>query len=1063
MFRSPFSRADDSLPVGVTDVANLLWQLVASPERIIEVPRAELLDRLGWTDLFRVRHHHDFPIDRKVYRPPPSARLALERLLDDTGRGYVAVVGPPGSGKSSLLTETLRIRPERVMRYYAFVPGDSSGALRGEALSFLHDTVVRLRSLGFGSRELLHDDRDWLQRELSLQLQHLGQRFSEHGERTILLVDGMDQATREPLPERALMGDLPEPAAVPPGVLIVLGTQTTDLPNLSADIQSQVRSSNRRLELGPLDSATVDAVIDGWDIAPAILANQRRQIHRLSAGHPLTLAYVLRQIADAPTVERARRLDSAPAYEGDLWAYYESHWRSLERDPDVASALILIARLRGSIDIPWLIDHLDAPGVGTRLADRAGHYFRRPASERWAFFHDSFRQFLVERTVIDDRAIHRRIARWFQSVPGSPELLYHHLKAGDEDDALGLATFDYFRGQLRHRRPPEAIEADVRTLAGVAAARHNVAVLVRLMFIAAEMEHRAIYMDRPYLVRVLAALGDTDAVIAFAEQPARAGDRERVRLDASLALARAGAEEAASRLLDEASSDLFREPGSFAREGIEDAQTWGRACARLLQAPAIAEVVVALRNADANSAAARVGAFAAAAVEELVEAGELDLARAVASYLDLDVEGEPDARAKSYVNILEKYRLTGQDEAHASLALSAIEELRGRPLSQATLYRLLFELAAAGVAEAPEIVKRLDGPGPVDLTRLEGFGRYLPAMWWTAVRAATGAEIDLGRLRQELGAQADARLLKVAHALGQVLGSTVVKPLDVWTFREKALEIIRSFVLGRNRRPMDDYPLEEARFGAHDALIQAAAYLGHTHLDALLSLLEDEWARPLVGWPDELKRRILRAYLRLDRYQSRVGPLLGALNAHPPQGDVTSRFVTLMDYADSWLALGERERALEAVTRALESGFGVGYRKDYQLDFWLPWLEKVGRVDPSAMPHRIAVIAGSLKELDDLTEGRATELAASSLIEIAAGWQPAAGATLLRWLLDTGAITFRGGVLAVLKSAIEHGADPAAVAAFTGAWTIPLEREAETKYATALCGRLGGRGIQSRR
>jgi tetratricopeptide (TPR) repeat protein len=1050
--------------VGITDIANVLWQFVASPERIIEVSRAELLDRLGWTDLFRFRHHHDFPVDRRVYRPPPSARLALDRLLGEATGGYIAVVGPPGSGKSSLLTESLRLRRERVVRYYAFVPGDSAAAVRGEALTFLHDTVLRLRRLGFSSRELLRDDPHWLQRELGIQLQLLGRSFEEKGEQTILLVDGLDHATRDPQPERAFLAVLPEPDAVPPGVLIVLGTQTTELQSLSASIRTQVSMPDRRLEVAPLDGATVDAVIDSWGITPSISADDRRSVHRVANGHPLTLTYVLRQVADAPPDERARRLLSAPTYGGDLRAYYESHWTTLQTDEQVAAALLHAARLRGPIDIPWLVNHLDSPGVGTRLVDRAGHYFRRPAPDRWTFFHDSFRQFLVERTATDDLAIHRRIAQWLESKHGSPELLYHRLKAGDDEGALALATFGYFRGQLGGARPQEAIERDARLLAGVAAARRDVDLLVRLMFIAAEMANRAYFVDRPHLVRVLAGLGDIAAVIAFAEQPAQLGERDRIGLDASLALARAGALEPAMRLLDEENSDLLRDPGSFAREWIEDVRTWGRASARLLQDAAIAEVMDALRTADAGSGNSRVGFFATAAVEELVATGELERASAVASSLDLDAEGESDACARAHVSLLEGYRLSGGNEAQASLAHHAIDLLRGRPLSHEALYRLMFELAAARLPDVPDIVTRLEGPGTLDLTGLEGFRRYRPAMWWTAVRTATGGSVDANALEQQLGEHADAGVVRVVHTLGQLLGSAVAKPIDVWSFRERALEITRSFVLGRGKRPLDDYPLEQARFGAHDALIKSAMYLGGSHLDTLFSLYEEEWARPHVGWPDELKRRILRTYLPLGGYEARVRPLLSALNSPPPRGDVSSRFVTLLEYAESWLALGDRERARDAVVQALESGFGVGYRKDYQLDFWLPWLEKMRQVDPAGMPARLAAMAGPLKELDDLTEGRATELAASSLVEIAAGWQPAAGSALLRWLLDAGAVTFHGGVLALLTKGIEVGADPAAVASLAGAWTIPLEREAQTSFATALCRRLAAaassRGVE---
>ena len=55
-----------------------------------------------------------------------------------------------GSGKSTLLKQCLRTRPERVIRYYAYVP-DAQDPLqvRGEATNFLHDLVLALEQSGF--------------------------------------------------------------------------------------------------------------------------------------------------------------------------------------------------------------------------------------------------------------------------------------------------------------------------------------------------------------------------------------------------------------------------------------------------------------------------------------------------------------------------------------------------------------------------------------------------------------------------------------------------------------------------------------------------------------------------------------------------------------------------------------------------------------------------------------------------------------------------------------------------------------------------------------------------
>lgn len=139
------------------------------------------------------------------------------------------------------------------------------------------------------------------------------------------------------------------------------------------------------------------------------------------------------------------------------------------------------------------------------------------------------------------------------------------------------------------------------------------------------------------------------------------------------------------------------------------------------------------------------------------------------------------------------------------------------------------------------------------------------------------------------------------------------------------------------------------------------------------------------------------------------------------------------------------------VRQALRGAFGVAFRKDYQLDFWLPWLEKIAQAEPIGMPDRIAAIAGSLKDLDDQTEGRATELAAKALIKVAGSWSPAAAVKLLQWLLNAGAVTHHGGSVALLTAALDAGANPLVVARLAGAWTIPFEREAEIPLATGLC------------
>lgn len=1055
LVRSPFSRDGEGLPLEVDDIAGLLWRLVADPAHIVEVSRAELLEHLGWTHHYQARNHHDFPVDLRVYRAPAVARAELDRLLDSGSHGYAAVVGPPGSGKSSLLTEALRLRQERVIKYYAFVPGESAGATRGEAISFLHDLVVAIRRAGFGSKRPFRDERQWLHEELASQLEALGSDYTDQGQRTIVLVDGLDHTVREPLPERPLVGELPESGLVPPGVLILLGTQTTELEPIPASIRVQVLEAARRIELGSLDRQAVDGVIDAWQVEPPLSDADKDQIRELANGHPLALTYALRRAAEAQTApDRAHRLATVPLYEGDLRAYYEAHWTGLHGDEQVRDALLLAARLRGPIDVPWLMRQLDAPGVGWRLEDRAGHLFRRPSTDRWTFFHDSFRQYLVERTARDDQAIHRRIAGWLAADPASAELLYHRVKAGDDQGALELAEFSYFREQFFRRRPPEEIVSDIQLLESVAARLRDTERLVRLMLIAAEIDQRGYVIDRRALIDSLARVGETEAARAYAEQPVPLGNRDRVRLDGSLALARAGSYEEARRLLDAEGPDLAREPGAFAREAADEIDTWGRASARLLPEAAIDEIRSVLRQSDETTGLARAGSFTLAAVEELIDIGEFGYARRMAGQLDVAVDRERGDRARAWVALMRSHRALGNTTPQEELAEEAWADFHGTALPIDTVYRLIFEIAAARRIGDASAVSRMRPPGAIDQSGLEGFQRYRPFMWWIALRVGVGLQPDFEVESAALGERADLRVARVAHGLGRLLGLGIGPGLDVWTFRDIALEIVRAFVLRPDAGPLDDYPLGQSRVAAYDNLIAAAVALGQDHVDALLGLFEAEWATPRMGWPDDLKRRILRSFLRLGGFDGRVRPHLEAINEPAPGGDVGSRFVEWLDRADSWQAIGDQARATGAIDRALETSFGVGYRKDYQLEHWLDWLGRVNRVDAVGAPGRIARLASGLKGLDDATEGRATELASTALVGIAADWNPGAAGRLLQWLLADGAVTFHGGSVALLRKAIDANTNPNVVAALAGAWTIPFEREADVSFARALCGAL---------
>ncbi len=145
----PLSRTAVRREKDVDQIARLISKLGGGEKRVIEISRADLLKELGWESRFEFRFKHEFPVDQSIYQPITQTVQELETAISQFTSGYLALIGTPGSGKSTTLTQTLRYRQGlRIIRYYAYVPDSIWQEGRGEALSFLHDLHLALQRQG---------------------------------------------------------------------------------------------------------------------------------------------------------------------------------------------------------------------------------------------------------------------------------------------------------------------------------------------------------------------------------------------------------------------------------------------------------------------------------------------------------------------------------------------------------------------------------------------------------------------------------------------------------------------------------------------------------------------------------------------------------------------------------------------------------------------------------------------------------------------------------------------------------------------------------------------------
>ncbi len=489
------------------DLSNRLYRLASEVRGVVERDTAELLHMMGWQDRARLHSSHRFPIDLTTYEPLGDAMVELKDLLEGRERGYVAVVGPPGTGKSTLLIQMMFNTTDRVIRYYAHIPGVADGRNRLAGRSFLHDVVLKLKESGLEGDhlELTSDELNQLRRQRDELFDSAHKEFVESGRRTIIIVDGLDHVEREYSENDGLLSELPKVDELPSGVVFVVGTRMVS--PLGPDVRQSLTESRAVVDLArhPLSPPVVRDICRR---APGV-SSFGDQVHQLvverSAGHPLSLSYLLNRIRDEQAVSALAFLESTPAYSGDISATYRAIWDDVEQDDALVRIFSVCSRLRIGIRAEWLDSILLGVPLGREKAQRFTRDFQylfRIESEEWRFFHDSFRQFADEHTALGpdgkpDRhagtIAHQQVANLCAESDDlrlAGEELYHRFLGHQEDEMLSLARQSTWRQQFQDSRSTSLIQGDIELALKVAAERCDALGMLRAILGLAELHSR---------------------------------------------------------------------------------------------------------------------------------------------------------------------------------------------------------------------------------------------------------------------------------------------------------------------------------------------------------------------------------------------------------------------------------------------------------------------------------------------------------------------------------------------------------------------------------------------
>jgi hypothetical protein len=575
-------------------LSDKLYRTVSHASAVVQLNRQQLLDLMGWTHRPRLQSSHDFPVDLDTYAPLEQAIVELDDGLAAHTRGYVAIIGPPGAGKSTLLSQALSGRPERIVRYYAYVPGVAGARGRLTAQGFLHDLVIMLDRAGLrtAERQLVSSDARGLRSTLHEQLDGAGREFSETGRRTVIVVDGLDHVERDLPGSDGLLGELPAPYELPDGVLVIVGTRTLSPLKARARQQLEDDATVINLEHHRLSTSAVLEICQRAPVTSELEPDVHERIADLSSGHPLALSYLLNRLRDRDSGDDPLVvLADAPAYTGNIAAEYRIVWDDVENNADLVSMLAVCSRLRVGFTTEWL--ETWAPASAVTTFRRELRYLFRRLHDGWHFFHDSFRQFATDHTAFDDdgrfdvvrdAAQHRRIADLCSASIDSHiawEEFYHRHCAGQQDDVIALARQELFRDQACSLRSLEAIRTDIGLALRTYADQCNIRGLVAMLLAASEVDNRESVLEQVDLPGALYNAGLVDEAIG--SSGGELGRQVPLAYAYHLAerLGRDGRPEG-RRIFDLVEHHLFDDSESPRIAGREDevAQAWGAAAPR---------------------------------------------------------------------------------------------------------------------------------------------------------------------------------------------------------------------------------------------------------------------------------------------------------------------------------------------------------------------------------------------------------------------------------------------------------------------------------------------------
>ncbi len=443
----------------------------------------------------------EFPIDNSILI---KRQFLLDAFREKIDSQRVIFTGPPGSGKSWLLTELvdeLSHDGHLVAKHYCYLePGDeqvqrriTSNVLFGNLIYDLIQSCPELRGL----HQPLYSAGP---RELEMMLNNA----ITHGfaDKVILVVDGVDHISR-------VFGEVKDLTAgeidiveelvtlnLPRGVYLVIGSQPgAHLTPLYANAETLTMPEWGYDEVVELAyNFGIMAALDNLGFKKST-EELFTKLYNRSEGNPLYATFLCKQILSSllqdQTFDSEEFLQQVPQLEGSISHYYDWLLRTVEGENSTG----IVAELLGLVDFG--LSETELREIRLDLAHRLsqaliylGPVLNQSAAQGgFRIYHESFRRFITERIRNQGgsiAAIIEPVIIWLKSKGIFADARAHRFlipclrRAGKNQEALQTVNMDFVSRSVQAGFSRPAIEENLKLATYIAAEVLDWAALARL-------------------------------------------------------------------------------------------------------------------------------------------------------------------------------------------------------------------------------------------------------------------------------------------------------------------------------------------------------------------------------------------------------------------------------------------------------------------------------------------------------------------------------------------------------------------------------------------------------